>query len=114
MREVQSCQCAEYGEEPRLIELFGHEYCRECQPPYETDWWGEISVAQRAAWMLWGDLRGRRGFKQPLDHETENSIIEDWVEIIKAAMNGHDYAETARPTDPVSAIACASLGKKDD
>lgn len=90
-QQVSSCNCADYSprlllDSPHIANLFGHEYCSYCQSPDETDWWNDVTPAQRTAWMIWRDLRGRRGFKQELDIEIENSILEEWTGIIQKEM----------------------------
>jgi hypothetical protein len=82
-REIQACTCKDYGDTPETEELFGHEYCGMCQCPDETEWWGEITPAQRTAWLIWNDLRGRRGFKEEIGHEIEASILEEWADIVE-------------------------------
>lgn len=79
-------QCTDYGEKCRSVRLFGHKYCPDCQIADETVWWEKITPAQRAAFLVWRNIRDRRGFRDAIATEIENSILEELAVIIRDAV----------------------------
>lgn len=82
-REIGECRCKTYNEKPLIAKLFGHKYCEYCQTPDETDWWDGITPHQRAAYLVWFDLRGRSGFDMDIPPEIVREILTTWASIIK-------------------------------